>query len=178
VVPLALQVDDERGRTPVLIAEARSTGSTSWSLVGVVARLVVGGVWIAAGVLKLPDPAENVRAVRAYQLLPESVVPTFGYALPIVEVLVGGCLLLGLLTRVNGVLSSLLLVAFIVGIASAWSRGLQIECGCFGGGGGPAENASAKYPWELARDFGLLFLSAWLVWRPRTPWALDNRVLP
>ena len=42
---------------------------------GVVARLVVGGVWLAAGLLKVPDPAESVRAVRAYQLLPESVVP-------------------------------------------------------------------------------------------------------
>jgi uncharacterized membrane protein YphA (DoxX/SURF4 family) len=162
----------------VYTTEARSTGPRAWVVVGVVARLIVGGVWVAAGLLKVPDPAENVRAVRAYQLLPESVVPTVGYALPIVEVVVGACLILGLLTRVNGVLSCLLLVAFIVGIASAWARGLQIDCGCFGGGGGPAENASAKYPWELARDFGLLFLSGWLVWRPRTPWALDNRVLP
>jgi uncharacterized membrane protein YphA (DoxX/SURF4 family) len=162
----------------VYTTEARSTGPRAWAVVGVVARLIVGGVWVAAGLLKIPDPAENVRAVRAYQLLPESIVPTVGYALPIVEVVVGACLILGLLTRVNGVLSCLLLVAFIVGIASAWARGLQIDCGCFGGGGGPAENASAKYPWELARDFGLLFLSGWLVWRPRTPWALDNHVLP
>jgi uncharacterized membrane protein YphA (DoxX/SURF4 family) len=146
--------------------------------IGVLARLVVGGVWIAAGVLKLPDPTENVRAVRAYQLLPESVVPLVGHALPIVEVLVGACLVLGLLTRANAVVSAVLLVAFIVGISSAWARGLSIECGCFGGGGGPAENAEAKYPWELARDFGLLLLSAWLVYRPKTPWSADSRLLP
>ncbi len=161
----------------MVTTEARSTGDTIRPWVGVVARLVVGGVWVAAGLLKIPDPAENVRAVRAYQVLPESVVPTVGYALPIIEILVGTCLILGLLTRVNAVLSGVLLVAFIGGISWAWARGLEIECGCFGGGGGPAENASAKYPWELARDFGLLFLSGWLVWRPRTPWALDNRVL-
>jgi uncharacterized membrane protein YphA (DoxX/SURF4 family) len=146
--------------------------------IGVLARLVVGGVWIAAGVLKLPDPTENVRAVRAYQLLPESVVPLVGHALPIVEVLVGACLVLGLLTRANAIVSAALLVAFIVGISSAWARGLSIECGCFGGGGGPAENAEAKYPWELARDLGLLLLSSWLVYRPRTPWSADNRLLP
>ena len=35
------------------------------------ARLVLAGVLIVAGWLKLPDPAESVRAVRAYQLLPE-----------------------------------------------------------------------------------------------------------
>ncbi len=150
----------------------------SWSGIGVLARLVVGGVWVVAGLLKLPDPADNVVAVRAYQLLPESVVPLVGHALPVVEILVGLCLLLGLLVRGSAILSSVLLVAFVLGIASAWARGLSIECGCFGGGAGPTQNAQAKYPWEIARDLGLLALSAWLVWRPRTPWALDNRLFP
>lgn len=145
---------------------------------GVVARLVVGGVWLAAGLLKIADPTENVRAVRAYQLLPESIVPTVGHALPILEILVGGCLLAGVLVRANAVLSAVLLVAFVVGISSAWARGLSIECGCFGGGGGPAVNAAAKYPWELARDAGLLLLSGWLAWRPRTPYAVDDVLFP
>ena len=146
--------------------------------VGLLARVVVGSVWVVAGLLKLPDPNENVRAVRAYQLLPESLVPVVGHGLPILEVLVGLCLLLGVLTRVAAVVSVLLLLAFVVGISSAWARGLSIDCGCFGGGAGPAENARAKYPWELARDVGLLLLSGWLVWRPRTPLAVDNRLLP
>jgi len=143
-----------------------------------VARLVVGGVWVVAGALKLPEPAANVRAVRAYQLLPEAVVPLVGHALPLLEVLVGACLLLGLLTRASAVLSALMLLAFVVGISSAWARGLQIDCGCFGGGAGPTADATAKYPWEIARDIGLLLLSLWLVWRPRSPWAADNRLLP
>ena len=103
--------------------------------VGLVARLVTGGVWIVAGALKLPDPAASVRAVRAYDLLPEAIVPTVGHLLPVLEVVIGVCLVLGLLTRAAAVLSSLLFLAFIVGISSAWARGLQIECGCFGGGG-------------------------------------------
>jgi len=146
--------------------------------VGVLCRLVVGAVWLVAGALKLPDPADNVRAVRAYQLLPEAVVPPLGHALPIIKILVGGCLVLGLVTRVAAVTSAALVAAFVIGIASAWARGLSIECGCFGGGAGPAENASAAYPWDIARDVGLLLLSAWLVWRPRTPWAVDNRLVP
>ncbi len=146
--------------------------------IGVVARGVLGTVWLVAGVIKVPDPTENVRAVRAYDLLPESVVPVVGHALPGLEILVGLCLLTGVLVRANGLLSSLLLVAFIVGISSAWARGLSIECGCFGGGGGPAVGAQDKYPWELARDFGLLLLSGWLVYRPRTKWAVDNYLLP
>ena len=145
---------------------------------GVLARVVVGLVWVVAGVLKLPDPNENVRAVRAYELLPESVVPVVGHALPVLEILIGVCLLLGLLTRVAAVVSVVLLAAFVIGISSVWARGLSIDCGCFGGGAGPAANAQAKYPWELARDVGLLLLSLWLVWHPRTPLAADNRLLP
>jgi uncharacterized membrane protein YphA (DoxX/SURF4 family) len=141
--------------------------------VGLVARLVTGGVWIVAGALKLPDPAGSVRAVRAYELLPEAVVPTVGYLLPVCEVILGACLVLGVMTRVSGVLSSLLFLAFIVGISAAWARGLQIDCGCFGGGGFDA-GATDKYPWEIARDVGLLALSLWLVWRPGTPYAADN----
>jgi protein-disulfide isomerase/uncharacterized membrane protein YphA (DoxX/SURF4 family) len=145
---------------------------------GVLARLVLGGVWLAAGLLKIGDPSENVRAVRAYELLPEPLVQLVGYSLPTLEIVIGVCLVLGLFTRWMGAVSAVILVAFIIGIASAWARGLEIECGCFGGGGGPAEGASDKYPWEIARDVGLLLLAAFLVWRPRTPWALDNRVLP
>lgn len=143
-----------------------------------VARLVVGGVWIVAGWLKIPDPTENIRAVRAYDLLPEWAVQLVGHSLPILELVVGVLLILGLATRWMGVLSAIMLIAFIIGISSAWARGLSIECGCFGGGGGPAEGAEDKYPWELARDFGLLALSAFLIWRPRTPYALDNVVMP
>jgi uncharacterized membrane protein YphA (DoxX/SURF4 family) len=134
---------------------------------------VIGGVWIVAGVLKLPDPAASVRAVRAYDLLPEAVVPTVGHLLPVVEVVVGTALVLGLLTRGGAVLSALLFLVFVGGIASVWARGISIECGCFGGGGAQ-QDASSAYPLEIARDVGLLALSVFLVWSPRTRFALDR----
>ena len=142
---------------------------------GLLARLVTGGVWIVAGALKLPDPYASVRAVRAYDLLPESIVPTVGHLLPVLEVVIGLALVLGLLTRGAAVLSALLFAAFVVGISSAWARGLEIDCGCFGGGGAK-EGASAEYPWEIARDVGLFLLSAYLVWSPRSRLALDRLV--
>lgn len=148
-----------------------------WSWFGLVARLGVGGVWLVAGALKLPEPAESVRAVRAYQLLPEAVVPTVGHALPVVEVVVGGCLLLGVLTRANAAVSTLLFAAFVFGISWAWAQGLQIECGCFGGGGEKA-GASSEYPGEIARDLGLAALSAYLVVRPRSRLAFDSLLFP
>jgi len=144
---------------------------------GLVARLLVGGVWIAAGLAKLPDPSGSVRAVRAYDLLPESVVPMVGHTLPILEIVVGACLVLGLLTRAMSLVSALMFLAFVVGISAAWVRGLQIDCGCFGGGGFDAD-ATSKYPWEIARDVGLLALSALLVWRPRTPFSVDGLLFP
>ena len=138
------------------------------------ARLVVGGVWVVAGVLKLPEPAANVRAVRAYQLLPEAVVPLVGHALPLLEVLVGACLLLGLLTRASAVLSALMLLAFVVGISSAWARGLQIDCGCFGGGGQVAAGQTG-YPGEVARDVGLLLVALALARWPASRLAVGGR---
>ena len=140
---------------------------------GLVARVVTGGVWIVAGALKFPDPAASVRAVRAYDLLPEVVVPTVGHLLPVVEVVIGAALVVGLLTRPVAAVSALLFVAFVVGIASAWARGLSIDCGCFGGGGFDAD-ATEQYPWEIARDVGLLALSLWLVVRPSSRFSLDR----
>ena len=143
---------------------------------GLLGRLVVGGVWLAAGVLKVPDPASSVRAVRAYDLLPEAVVPTIGHALPALEIVLGVALIVGVLVRFTAALSALLQPAFIIGIASPWARGLEIQCGCFGGDGSADANAAAQYPWDIARDVGLLLLSLWLVWRPRTRLALDNLI--
>ena len=144
---------------------------------GVLARLVLGGVWLWAGLAKLPHPNASVSAVRAYQLIPTGMAETLGRVLPMLEIVVGACLVLGLLVRVSGAVSALMLVAFVVGIVSVWVRGIEIDCGCFGSGG-PNPNASDKYPWEVARDVGLLALSLFLVWRPRTPLAVDNLLFP
>jgi uncharacterized membrane protein YphA (DoxX/SURF4 family) len=144
---------------------------------GTAARLVTGGVWIWAGLLKLPNPDQSVQAVRAYELLPGDVSVTVGHLLPVLELVVGACLVLGVLTRGAAAVSGLLFVAFIVGIASVWARGINIDCGCFGGGGYDAD-ARSHYPWEIARDGGLLLLSACLVWQGRTRAALDNLLFP
>jgi uncharacterized membrane protein YphA (DoxX/SURF4 family) len=141
--------------------------------IGLVARLVVGIVDITAGLSKLPDPAGTVRSVRAYDLLPEAIVPTVGHLLPIVEILIGVFLLVGLLTRAFAIVSALFFIAFIIGISSAWARGLEINCGCFGNGGVPLD-VHRQYAIDIARDIGLTLCSLWLVIWPRTRFALDN----
>lgn len=139
---------------------------------GLLARLLTGAVWIVAGAAKLPDPAQSVAAVRAYQLLPSSFVQPVGQLLPVIEIVVGATLLLGLLTRGAAVVSALLFAAFIIGIASVWARGISIDCGCFGGGGYDPD-ASSQYPWEIARDAGLLLASLFIAWLPSTRLSLD-----
>lgn len=146
-----------------------------WS--GLLARLILGGVWIYAGALKVTDPESSVTAVRAYQLLPTGMADAVGRVLPMLELVIGACLILGLLTRITGGISGLLQIAFIVGIASVWARGIEINCGCFGDGG-PNPDASSQYPWEIARDVGLLALSALLVLRPSTPFSIDRVLFP
>ena len=93
--------------------------------------------------------------------------PTSATRLPVVEIIVGALLVLGLFTRVTAVLGALLMVVFITGIAQAWARGLTIDCGCFGGGGQVSANKT-KYGLEIARDIGLALCGPWLVWRPRS----------
>ena len=168
-------VDSHPAITDASYSEEMRAAGLRWA--GTAARLVVGGIWLWAGLLKLPDPEASVTAVRAYQLLPTSSVDVIGRALPMVEVVVGTCLVLGLLTRVSGAVSAVLQLGFIIGIASVWARGISINCGCFGDGGYDPRAAS-KYPWEIARDVGLLALSLYVAWLRRTPLALDNVLFP
>src|SRR5690625_7678613 len=66
---------------------------------GLAVRLTLGVVAGWAGIAKMMDLPTSVRAVRAYQLLPEAIVPAVGYALPMVEIILGLLLITGLLTR-------------------------------------------------------------------------------
>lgn len=150
-------------------------GVAAWVATGV--RVLLGSVWIVAGALKLGDLPASVRAVRAYQLLPDSAAQVVGAGLPLVEVVLGVLLLIGLGTRAGALISVLLLSVFVVGISSAWIRGLSIDCGCFGSGGelGPGQRPS--YGTELLRDTGLLVLAGWLAWRPQSRFAADQWVI-
>lgn len=138
------------------------------------ARLVLAGVLIVAGGLKIGTPALSVQSVKAYELLPDSIATVVGHVLPILEIVIGVLLVVGLLTRVMAVASALLMLAFVIGIASAWARGLRIDCGCFGSGGQLAAGEDPQYLWEIVRDVGLMAAAAWVVWFPPGRLALDS----
>jgi uncharacterized membrane protein YphA (DoxX/SURF4 family) len=143
-------------------------------VVGLLARIIVGGTLVLAGVLKVGDPGGSIRAVNAYQLLPLGVAEWVGYALPYLEIAIGLLLVIGLFTRTVAVVAGLLMAAFVFGISWAWAKGLQIDCGCFGGGGAVAAGETS-YGLDLARDTGLLLLAGWLAIRPHSLLSLDRQ---
>lgn len=142
--------------------------------ISLAARLILGGVLIVAGVLKVVQaPADQVRAVRAYQLLPIGFDELVAYTLPVMEIIAGLALVVGLATRLAAALGGLMMTAFIVGVSSAWARGLTIDCGCFGGGGEVAAGETA-YAEEIVRDVGLVALAVWLLVFGAGRFALDK----
>lgn len=153
------------------------TAPSAWSRwqpwVSTALRVGLAVVALAAGLSKISDLPGSVRAVRAYEILPEAVVPTVGNALPMVEIILGVLLLLGLFTRLSAIAFGGLMVVFIIGIASAWARGLTIDCGCFGGGGA-IDPDQTRYPLEILRDLAFVAGSAVLVRWPRSRLALDQ----
>lgn len=150
-------------------------GGRRADLVGLLARLVLGVVLIWAGSVKVTRPALSAQAVRAFQILPYDFAGYVGYALPVLEILLGLLLVVGLFTRVSALAGGLMMLVFMIGIASAWARGLSIDCGCFGGGGAVAASET-RYLLDILRDAGLVACAVWLVVRPLTAYSLDHRL--
>lgn len=139
------------------------------------ARQILGWTLIVAGAIKLPWPEASVQAVRAYQLLPFDLTRPVGYVLPVIEVVIGLMLVAGLFTRIAAWLGVAVMAAFVVGISWVWAHGISIDCGCFGGGG-EVENGIAQYPWDIARDIGLMACGVWAGLFPRSPLSADTRL--
>lgn len=142
-------------------------------MIGLLVRLGLAVVWLVSGAIKVSDLNQTYIAVQAYDLLPAGVASAVAAGLPFLELVLGVLLLAGLGTRVVAVVSVVVLVAFIGGVAQSWARGLTIDCGCFGGGG-QVEAGQTQYPQEIARDIGFLLLAVWLTVRPRSLASLDG----
>ena len=138
-----------------------------------VSRLILGGVLLAAGLLKVTHPAKSAMAVRAYEVLPIPVANFLGYSLPWIEVGISLLLILGVAVKPAAIFGGFLMFLFIAAISQAGARGLTIDCGCFGGGGQVAKGET-KYLEEILRDTGLVILAIYLVMYPRGKFSLDR----
>jgi uncharacterized membrane protein YphA (DoxX/SURF4 family) len=123
--------------------------------------LGIGGLFVYASLDKVARPDRFADIVNDYQMLPLIFINAFALAVPWIEMVAGAALLLGIWRRGAALLLSALTVAFMIAIAQAELRHLEIECGCFDVSGLSATQAS----WDLfARDTGLL-LGCLLLWR-------------
>lgn len=95
-------------------------------------RLVVGGVFIWAGLLKIFDPLGFAQAIANYRVFPHWMSFILALVLPWMEVICGVFLVLGLLRQSSSLILSLFLVGFLILISSTMVRGIDIDCGCFG----------------------------------------------
>jgi uncharacterized membrane protein YphA (DoxX/SURF4 family) len=147
--------------------------SKALDAVGTLFRLGLAAVWLISGAIKAADPNQTFAAVKAYQILPSGLVSVVAAVLPFLELAFGVLVLVGIGQRLMGILSALLLLVYIAGVAQSWARGLTIDCGCFGGGGQVAAGQT-QYPQEILRDTGFLVLAVWLAVRPRTFFSVDG----
>lgn len=129
-------------------------------------RVIVGFVFIYAGILKISDPAGFSDAINNYDLLPLSFVNFFAITLPWIEVVAGLFLLFGVSVKENSFIISIMLLVFIFAIVISLGRGLNIDCGCFGTSSGTKvgiikllENIALLTFSLLLTNFNSVFLS-------------------
>ena len=136
-----------------------------------VLRLVLGAIFIVAGASKIGHGAEFAAQIAGFRILPQPVIAPMALALPFLEVLLGGYLVLGLFTRTAGWIAVLLLALFDGAIASAVIRGMTVSCGCFG------PNDKTVTTWaEVARDAVFVVLAVVVALRAPGTLALDRRI--
>jgi putative oxidoreductase len=127
-------------------------------LVSIILPIFLGGVFIYAGILKLLEPVAFYHDIVLYDLVGNQISWIVAHYLPWLEVIAG----VGVTCRFSRTPSALilatLLLIFMGAVSSAWFRGLDIECGCFG-----RSSEGGSYSWVLIRDIGLLLIALYLV---------------
>lgn len=139
-----------------------------------VSRLVLGGVFLYAGASKVFDPGGLAASIRSYGLgLPEWFVTLSAHSLPLLEVLLGLYLIVGLFTRISAWTANGLMVLFLAALIQGALRGLEIDCGCFGGG---SSGESPSLWVDVLRDLGLLVLGLHLAFAPPGRFSADAKL--
>ena len=94
--------------------------------------LVVGGVFIYAGVVKAFDPIRFASDIDNYKILPWAMSVRLAFYLPWLEIFCGIALIARRLYVGGLSLLTALVLIFLVATIAAKVRGLDITCGCFG----------------------------------------------
>lgn len=147
----------------------RGKGFDAFGLLVLLFRVILGGMFVYAGVMKIADPAGFAQAIANYRILPLWMVSTAAIILPWVEVLAGTSLILGLFLPGGSLIVAGLMLAFACALGFDLWRGLDISCGCFGA-------SKDSITWLYVVRDTVLFGMACIVWAfsRKSPLALDN----
>lgn len=95
-------------------------------------RIVLGGSFAVAAALKVQDPATFAADIDHFRLLPYPLTLGLALYLPWLELFCGAAVLVRRHERGALLVLAGLCAGFALALASAWLRGLDISCGCFG----------------------------------------------
>lgn len=133
-----------------------------------ICRFVVGYVFLSFGASKIISPEGFAKEIGYYDLAPLWSLNLIAIILPWIEISVGLLLIFGVKIKAGALLSAGLLVFFIIMVASAWARGLDINCGC--SAGNPMKVGLPK----ILENAGLTVLCL-LIWiNPSRTLSIDN----
>ncbi len=134
-----------------------------------VVRMGLGVMFVWSGIEKLIHFEAFEQAALNYNLLPPIVTKVYAVMLPWVEILAGGYLIVGFLTRFAAGLVVAMMLSFLVAIGVVLVRGDAIDCGCMIGG-----QSEPVTWWKFAEDVGLLGLAAMLIRWPLGALSMDR----
>lgn len=121
-------------------------------------RITLGVIFIYAALLKIADPVAFAGSVAAYRVLPYFASYLTAAVLPFLELVCGLLLVCGYRVKGGALIIAGMNLVFIVALASAIVRGLDIDCGCFKQGGAKTS------PWmALARDMVFLAMTVFVL---------------
>jgi|SRR5579872_407879 len=135
-----------------------------------VLRVAIGIVLLVAGVLKAPNPNALASTIAGFQLVPGAVAGPLAVFLPWFEILVGGYLVVGYLTRAAAWVACAEFGVFAAAIGSVVARGIHVACGCFG----QADTRPASWG-DVARDVLLAMVAMVVALRGPGALAIDGR---
>lgn len=114
----------------------------------------LGGFFVWSGVVKLMDLKSFTEAVGNYQLVGIPWDAVIAYSLPWVEIFAGLAVAGGIGRSGGALIIAGMLLVFSVAIALVWSKGLNINCGCFS-----KDSEPTNYPLKLAANAGLFLVA-------------------
>ena len=115
---------------------------------------LISAVFIYAGIIKYVRPDLLLVDIQSYNILPHRLAYFGAFLLPPVEIVAGIGVIYARYRKVAAGTLFFLTVIFIVALSSAWIRGLDISCGCFG-----KHKLEVNYPWLIFRDLVIASLS-------------------